>query len=82
MKTITLHNLDKSLDSIIRKRAKEENLSLNRTIQKIIKNNFGIKKETNREDFNKFLGKWNEHDYKEFKSKILDFEKIDKSDWK
>ena len=81
MKTITLHKIDRSLDSQIRMRAKKEKKSLNKTIQNMLEEYTGISKKSKSEDFNEFLGLWNEKQYKEFKQQISVFEKINKSDW-
>lgn len=81
MKPITLHKINKTLDSHIRRRAKKEKKSLNRTIQDMLEEHTGIKKQMKRDDFNEFLGLWNEKEYKEFKKSVSEFEKINKSDW-
>lgn len=82
MKTITLHKINKELDYHIRIRAKKEKKSLNRTIQDMLEEQTGIKKQTKRDDFDEFLGLWNEKEYKEFKNSVSGFEKINKNDWK
>ena len=81
MKTITLHKINKTLDLHIRRRAKKEKKSLNRAIQDMLEEHTGIKKQMKRDDFNEFLGLWNEKEYKEFKKSVSEFEKINKSDW-
>ena len=81
MKPITLHKINKTLDSHIRRRAKKEKKSLNRTIQDMLEEHTGIKKQMKRDDFNEFLNLWNEKEYKEFKKSVSEFEKINKSDW-
>ena len=82
MKTITIHNIDKVLDSKIRERAKKEKKSLNQTVQDMLMEYEGIHNKNKRDDFNEFLGLWNDRDLKEFKDKTSGFEKINKSDWK
>lgn len=81
MKTITIHKIDKTLDAHIRTRAKKEKISLNQTVQNMLAEYSGISKKSKRNDFNEFLGLWNEKEYKEFKKNVSDFEKINKSDW-
>lgn len=81
MKPITLHKINKTLDSHIRRRAKKEKKSLNRTIQDMLEEVTGIKKQITRDDFNEFLGLWNEKEYKEFNKSVSEFEKINKADW-
>ncbi len=81
MKPITLHKINKTLDSQIRRRAKKEKKSLNRTIQDMLEEVTGIKKQITRDDFNEFLGLWNEKEYKEFNKSVSEFKKINKADW-
>ncbi len=81
MKPITLHKINKTLDSHIRRRAKKEKKSLNRTIQDMLEEVTGIKKQITRDDFNEFLGLWNEKEYKEFNKSVSEFKKINKADW-
>ena len=77
MKTITLHNIDKTVDSVIRARAKKDKTSLNRTVQNILSENTGIQGKKIRNDFDEFVGLWSSNDYKMFNKNISDFEKID-----
>jgi len=81
LKTITLHKIDKTLDSHIRTRARKERVSLNQTIQNMLAEYTGISKKTKKNDFDEFLGLWNAKEYKEFKKITSVFGKINKSDW-
>ena len=81
MKTITLHNIDKTLDSHIRRRAKRDKLSLNQTIQILLLEQSGIPKKNKKQDFDEFLGLWNDKEYKEFEKNVSSFNKINKLDW-
>jgi hypothetical protein len=77
MKKITLYNIDKTIYSIIRKRAKKDKTSLNRTVQNILSEKTGIYGKIIRNDFDEFVGLWNSNDYKMFNKNISDFENID-----
>jgi len=85
MKSITIHNLDESLEHLIREKAKKQGISLNKTIQMLLKQSFGINSRTSenhKDDFLPFFGIWSENDVNEFNKKIESFDHIDESDWK
>ena len=85
MKSITLHKLDDTIENLIKKRAKKNGTSLNKTIQSILKESLGITRkseEGNKEYFLDLFGVWSNDDYKEFNKNINDLNKIDKRDWK
>ena len=84
MKSITIHNLDDPLNTLIREKAKTEGLSLNNTIKKLLAEALGLspKKDGEREkDFLDLFGSWSEEEVKEFNRQVGDFEKIDREDW-
>ena len=57
MKSITVHNLDESLDAEIKKLARKKGISLNKTIKNLLRESVGLDKENNhRKDFAGFLG--------------------------
>lgn len=82
MKTITIHKIDKTLDSHIRQKARRDKTSLNKTVQNILSENLGLKNKEQSDDFTEFLGMWSEKDFKEFKKNISDLGKINPLDWK
>ncbi len=85
MKSITIHNLDDSMDALIRERAKKQGTSLNKTIQQLLKQSLGLhSKATNdhRDDFLDLFGSWSKKDEADFNKKTKDFNTIDASDWK
>ena len=80
MKSITIHNLEDSLDSRIREKAKKQGTSLNKTIQLLLKQALGLKprpKQDNKDDFMDLCGVWSN----EFSKNTGDFNRIDESDW-
>lgn len=84
MKSITIHGLDSKLSSKISSIAKEKGLSLNKTIKLLLMRTLGLNagaEEIRTEEFSKFLGVWNESDYKSFEINTRVFEKIDEEDW-
>jgi hypothetical protein len=85
MKSITIHGLDDQLDKLIRKRARMEGTSLNKTIKNLLKESLGIKQIKNsdhREDFVDLFGIWSKTDKQKFDAAIKDLAKIDKEEWK
>lgn len=84
MKSITIHDLREPLNSLIRKKSKNEGLSLNKTIKKLLEESLGInppKEFDHKNDFVEFLGVWSDRDVEEFSRATADFEKIDPGDW-
>lgn len=84
MKSITIHALDHQLDKLIRKRARKDGKSLNKTIKSLLEESLGISKlqdYDHSEDFMDLFGTWSEGDKKTFDESINDLEKIDEKDW-
>ncbi len=82
MSSITIHNLDPELDKRLRELAEKEHLSLNKTIQKLLKNQLGLnEKKRKYADFEDFSGSWTAEDADEFNAAVKDFSKIDKEMW-
>jgi hypothetical protein len=85
MKSITIHGLDATLDRLIRKRAKKQGYSLNRTIKRLLEESLGIhmkKKSDHRDDFLDLFGIWTKKEAEKFSAGLIDLEKIDKEDWR
>lgn len=84
MSSITIHNLDHKLDCVLRKKANSQQLSLNKLIQKLLKQALGIDSKQNKKNtvyFKQFLGVWSGSDVKEFNRNTSGFEKIDREEW-
>lgn len=83
MKSVTIHGLDDELDKRISQEAKKKGLSRNKTVKLILAQSLNLsdKKIDHSSDFKEFLGIWSEEDAKEFESAVVDFSKIDESDW-
>jgi len=84
MKSISVHNLDDQLSSLIASRAKKEGLSMNRMIKKLLAESLGMKlrdESTRYRDFEEFCGTWNEADQHEFDESTSDFRRVDNGDW-
>ena len=84
MKSITIHNLDDSLASLIQEKAKKEGLSLNKTIKNLLKKSLGIDADADNDHKSEFIdlfGVWSKQDENEFNRRINDLSKIDLQDW-
>jgi len=84
MKSITIHGMDDYLDKLIRKKAKKQGCSLNKTIKRLLEESLGVHKKTDsdhREDFLDLFGVWTKKESEQFMTTIQDIEKIDKEDW-
>ncbi len=85
MKSITIHDIDDSLDALIRKKAKEEGRSLNKTIKHLLKKSLGLNPESDknhREEFLEFCGLWSKNDENDFNRRIKDLSEINPEEWR
>ena len=85
MKSITIHGLDNHLAKMIKIKAEDEALSLNKTIKKLLEESLGIKPKdelNHAEDFTEFCELWNQKDVEEFNRSTADLNKIDMEDWR
>ena len=86
MKSLTIHGIDEILDRKLKVLSRKENLSLNRTIKKILCDSFGISGKANRPDhsadFTEFLGKWKENEADEMRKSLEFSRNVNMEDWK
>ena len=84
MKSITIHDLDDSLEVLLEQTAKDHGLSLNRTVKMLLRKALGLEPNGDgerRADFAEFCGGWSKADAAEFERHTKDFRKIDPRDW-
>lgn len=84
MKSITIHNLDDPLDSLIRERAKQDGVSLNTTIKKLLREALGLSApllQDRAEVFQEFCGVWSAGDLEEFCRNTSGLSRVDAGDW-
>jgi hypothetical protein len=84
MKSITIHGVDDPLAELIKSRAREEGLSVNKTVKKLLEESLGVRPsstERNRNTFVEFCGTWSESELKEFDAGTKDLREIDTEDW-
>ena len=82
MKSITIHNLDDTLNRLLQEKAGQDGTSLNQTIKGLLQEALGISKQQKKFDFSEFSGIWTKKESEEFERAVKDFEKIDPRDWK
>jgi hypothetical protein len=84
MRSITIHDLDDSLEALIEEKAREEGLSLNKTVKMLLRQALGLAPGGNgdrKADFTEFCGVWTKADEAEFVKNTRDLHKIDPRDW-
>ncbi len=82
MKSITIHQLEEDLARELEKQADAQDLSLNRTIKKLLRQALGIDKEKkNSVDFSDLCGVWSRQEMAEFNKKTAALNRINPEDW-
>jgi uncharacterized protein (DUF302 family) len=82
---MTIRGLDDLTIRALKEKAKQEGMSVNSTLVKLLQEELGLKKKKRTvvyNDLDYLAGTWSDKDFKEFKKKIEDFEKIDETTWK
>jgi plasmid stability protein len=85
MSTMTIRGLDDLTIRALKEKAKQEGMSVNSTLVKLLQEELGLKKKKRTvvyNDLDYLAGTWSDKDFREFKKKIEDFEKIDETTWK
>jgi DNA polymerase III delta subunit len=84
MKSMTIHGIDDQLAELIKSKANQEGLSINKTIKKLLETSLGIRPrppQKNIDEFSEFCGVWDGRDLREFEEAISDTETVDPGDW-
>ena len=85
MSTMTIRGFDDQTIKALREKAKQEGMSVNAAIVKLVQEELGLKKKKRivvYNDLDHLAGTWNDKEYKEFQRRIKDFERIDETMWK
>jgi len=83
MKSITIHDIDATLDKKISEKSREYGLSQNRTVKTILQHSLlADQKASKREMFADLFGKWTQKEKEEFDERLANLEATDTSDWK
>jgi len=80
MKSITVHNIDQQLVELIEQKAKEWDLSLNKTIKKVLKG--ALTSANSNVELKDLAGTWSEEEYEQFNKNVELLSKVDLEDWK
>ncbi len=84
MKSLSIHNLDDQLADLIAARAKEEGISMNRVVKRLLAEAVGVRppdESVHREEFEQFCGAWNDEDLASFRRHTEAFDRVDEGDW-
>ena len=84
MKSLTLHNIDEPLLTLVRENARIQKKSINQYLKEIIEHSLGYKKTSTpkyHDDFNGLCGVWSIDERFEFDDHVKEFEHIDQEDW-
>ncbi len=84
MPSITIHDLDQHVATLIRERARRDGTSLNKTIKALLENALGVRpvSAVHRKNFEKFCGTWTKAQAAEFERATADFDEVDPRDWR
>lgn len=85
MKSITIHNLDDTLEALIRAKAKKNGLSLNKTIQLLLRQSLGLSAQASNDyksDFQELCGVWSAADETAFNAQVQDLNEVNPDDWR
>lgn len=86
MKSITIHNLDDDLTAFIESKAKEWDLSLNKTIKKLLRrvqrSSQYQNSKSDEEIIKSLAGSWTQEEHDEFEKNTEWFRRIDEDLWK
>ena len=83
MTSITIHGLEDPIDSLIREKARQQGISLNKTIKQLLAESLGISHDIkkHRHDFEDLSGTWSPEDLEEFTRNTQEFSITDPRDW-
>jgi len=84
VKSLTIHNLDDSLEAMIEEKAKKEGLSLNKTVKLLLRKALGLGPGAGTEkkgDFSELCGVWSKAEKAEFDRNTKDLRKVERRDW-
>jgi len=85
MSTMTIRGFDDQTIKALREKAKQEGMSVNAAIVKLVQEELGLKKKKRivvYNDLDHLAGTWNDKEYKDFQKNTKDFEIIDETMWK
>jgi len=82
MKSITIHNLDDDIEEKVLELSKKWDLSLNKTIKKLLRKTLGLEGEVpDLKKYDKFYGTWSKEEADSFEESIQIFNVVDDEAW-
>ncbi|KAF0187844.1 MAG: hypothetical protein FD168_2289 [Desulfobulbaceae bacterium] len=83
MTSITIHGLEDPLDSLIREKARQQGLSLNKTIKQLLAESLGVSTDNTKQqrNFDDLCGIWSPADSEEFIRNTRELSITDPKDW-
>jgi hypothetical protein len=85
MKSLTIHNIEEPLLTLLREKAQKEDKSINQSVKEMMELSVGMKlpgRDKHQSEFEDLCGVWSTSDLRDFEKATKDFEKIDQDDWK
>jgi len=87
LSSITLHNLEDSLYTLLKQKARKEGKSLNRTIQELLTESMGMKRKAEKSGkkkdvYSELCGVMSREELKKMEEAEKEFEVIEEKDWK
>jgi len=82
MGSLSIHGLDPEIEAKLRRLARDEGRSLNKTIKRILTEALGgSRRDEKRAYFERFHGKWSEAETDAFLTAIEPLSRVDAEDW-
>ena len=75
MKSITIHNLDDPLEKLLQERARNQGMSLNKTIKSLLAESLGIRPKQpagHKDEFMDLFGSWSAAEARSFRQAVKD----------
>ena len=84
MSVLTIRGLDPESTKTLKRKAKQEGLSLNGLVLKVIRQSLGTEKRRGQiyDDLDHLAGTWTEKEFREFEKNTAAFEVIDEKEWR
>lgn len=84
MNSLTIHNLDPDVATLLKARAREQGRSVNQFVKRLLDQALGVKPapSKNRKHFEKLLGAWSKAEKAEFDRAVSGFEAVENFKWR
>ncbi len=83
MNSFTIRKLDESVAQLPKARAREQGLSVNQLVKRMIEQALGVRPtpSKHRSHFEKLLGSWTKRERAGFDKRVSDFKRVEAADW-